>query len=104
MVLAHGLHPRVNEEVLHLFGRGVNGVKLVLLKQGIGIGFALPSELVHNGGDDVHFLSCLLKLPRAEEVRPQDLRRILQRTTLLVILLFLPIEVSRNAVRNCGLA
>ena len=103
MVFAHGHHPRVNEEVLHLFGRGVNGVKFVRLKQGIGEWLGLLSELVHNGGDDIPFLSRLLKLPRTEEVCSQDSRRILQSTTLLVILV-LPIEVARNTVRNCRLA
>jgi len=103
MVAAHRLHPRVNEEILHLFRSGVNGVEFVRPKQGIGVWLGMASELVDDGGYDVLFLSCLLKLPRAEEVCRQDLRRrTLQSTTLLLLLL--PIEVARNAVSNRGLA
>lgn len=47
MVIADRLHPGVNEEVLDLFGCGVNGVVFVHLKQGIGVGFR---ELVDYGG------------------------------------------------------
>ena len=62
-MFAHGLHPRVNEEVLHLFGGDFNGVEFVRFKQSIGVGLGMVSELVDNGGDDVLFPSRLLKLP-----------------------------------------
>ena len=93
MVLSHRPHPGVNEEVLHLFGYDVNRLEFVRLKQGIGIRLGFVRELVDNGRDDVFSLSRLLKLPRAKEVRPQDLWRI-----------FLPIEVVCYAVRDCRLA
>jgi len=96
MALAQGLHPGVNEEVLHLFGCDANGVKFVRLKQGIGIGLGMASELVDNCGDYSRPLSRLLKLPRAEEVCPQDLR--------CILITFLSVEVARYAVSDCRLA
>ena len=51
----------------------------------------------------VLLLSRLLKLPRAEEVCPQDFWGFLQSITPLVIY-FLPIEMARYAVRDCRFA
>ena len=66
------LHPGVNGG-----GPDVHRVKFVRLKQGSGVRLGMVSELVDDGRDNVFPLSRFFKLPRAEEVCPQDIRRIL---------------------------